>query len=286
MRIIFLILGTVALALFILKGKVGEKYEDMLENLDPSEYPLSSLYGIGFAWGELPMFSLKDKMKEKLIGQAKLLYDPKYAEYYANVTWAQMLTFIHLGLAVGLVLAGLFNHILMLAVGIVIAGVFAFSALNRMNDAITTREKECTAELPEIVSTMTLLVNAGMMLRDAWRMIAETKEGIVYQLMLDSCVDMENGMSEVDAIHKFGRMTNSPETRKFTSALAQSLERGGSELADFLGRQTTEIWALKKQTMLQKGEAAATKLLLPTVLLFASIILVVITGALGMIIGG
>lgn len=98
-----------------------------------------------------------------------------------------------------------------------------------------------------------------------------------------SCEDMENGMSEVDAIHKFGRYTNSSEVRKFTSALNQSIERGGGELSDFLARQSTEMWALKKQLMLQKGEAAASKLLAPTAMLFVAIIVAVMTGAIGML---
>lgn len=102
--------------------------------------------------------------------------------------------------------------------------------------------------------------------------------------MRQSCIDMENGMSDVDAIHKFGRLSNSPEIRKFTSALAQSIERGGAELSDFLARQSVEMWTLKKQLMLQKGEAAATKLLAPTVMLFIGIIIAVLTGALGMLI--
>jgi tight adherence protein C len=102
--------------------------------------------------------------------------------------------------------------------------------------------------------------------------------------MKNACVDMENGMSEVDAIHKFGRLTNSAEIRKFTSALTQSMERGGGELSDFLGRYALEMWGLKKQLMLQKGEAAASKLLMPTTLIFVGIIIVVIAGALGMLI--
>ena len=79
--------------------------------------------------------------------------------------------------------------------------------------------------------------------------------------MRQSCNDMDNGTSEVDAIHKFGRMSNSAEIRKFTSALAQSIERGGAELSDFLGRQSIEMWTLKKQLMLQKGEAACIKVI-------------------------
>ena len=285
MRMISLVLGSILTILFILKLSVGsKKYGVMFEGLDDGEYPLKGIYGVGFSWSESNMFALKGKQREKMVGQAKLLYDPRYAEYYANVIWAQMISFIHLGLTVCTLFAGLANSAIFLVFGIVVAVVFGYYFLNRMTDLLNDRQLACTEELPEIVSTMALLINSGMMLRDAWRKIAESKQGVAYELMLSSCSDMANGMAEVDAIHKFGRMSNSPEIRKFTSALAQSLERGGGELADFLARQTMEMWTLKKQLMLQKGEKAASKLLAPTSIIFVGIIIVVLAGALGMLI--
>lgn len=278
-----MILASVAVALFVLQMIRGSKYQYMVENLESGEFPLKSLYCTGFAWSEMPALALKGKTREKLVGQAKLLYDARFAEYYASVVWAQFLSFIHLSILLGFLLAGVLDSGLMLIVGLVMAVVFGFYFINRMNDLLTTREKECVAELPEIVSTMALLINAGMMMRHAWEQIANSKEGTAYDLMRQACVDMENGMTEVDAIHKFGRMSNSAEIRKFTSALAQSIERGGAELNDFLSRQSVEIWTLKKQTMLQKGEAAASKLLAPTAMLFVAIIIAVFSGALGML---
>lgn len=284
MKIVCLALGTVFLILFIVKLFQGKKYQYLVENLDSEEFPVRALYCVGFSWSQLPLLSLRGKMRERLVGQAKLLYDPKFSEYYASVVWAQFLTAIHFGLTLGFLLAGVTDSLLFLVIGVGIAGFLGFYFLNRMNDLLKTRETECTAELPEIVSTMALLINAGMMLRNAWRTVAESKEGTVYELMRASCVDMDNGMPEVDAIHKFGKLSNSAEIRKFTGALAQSIERGGSELNSFLSRQAIEIWTLKKQLMLQKGEQAASKLLAPTALLFISIIIAVISGAIGMLI--
>lgn len=284
MRLVYLFFGSVLAILFIIKLLRGEKYFYLVENLDGEEYPFKSLYCVGFSWSESRILALSGKCREKLIGQAKLLYEAKYAEYYASIVWAQAITFIHLCLMIGLLLAGAFDSALMFVIGLATSGAFGFYFINRMNELLKKREVECTSELPEIVSTMALLINAGMVLRNAWHTIAESKEGTVYQLMRQSCIDMDNGVAEVDAIHKFGRLSNSGEIRKFTSALTQSIERGGAELADFLSRQSIEMWTLKKQLMLQKGEAAASKLLLPTAMLFIAIIIAVITGALGMLI--
>lgn len=283
-NILYLSIGSVLSILFAVMLIRGGKYAYLVETLEGNDYPFKSIYCVGFAWNAVSLFSLKGKKRQTLIGYAKLLYDPKYAEYYATVVWAQALSFLHICLIIGFLLAGLTGSFLMLLIG---AGMGAFCFhyfINHMRDKLKTREIECTGELPEIVSTMALLINAGMMLRKAWRTIADSKEGTAYELMRWSCSDMDNGMSEVDAIYKFGRLSNSAEIRKFTSALAQSIERGGGELGVFLGRQSSEMWALKKQLMLQKGEAAASKLLAPTAMLFVAIIIAVLTGALGMLI--
>lgn len=283
MRIVFLIFASLSVIFMMLNFKRGEKYEEMLVSLDEDDFPLKDFYLLGFALSEVPIFQLRGKLKKDLVSQAKLIYDPRYGEYYASVVWAQVLSFVYIGLSGGLALAGLVNSGLMLFIGVIIGVVFAGYFITKMKETLNTRALECTAELPEIVTTMALLINAGMMLRNAWKTIAEKKDGVVYDLMRVSCEDMENGMSEVDAIHKFGRYTNSPEVRKFTSALNQSIERGGGELSDFLSRQSTEMWALKKQIMLQKGEAAASKLLAPTAMLFVAIIVAVMAGAIGML---
>lgn len=284
MQLILIAAGSFVSALFIFFTLCGGKWYPMVEDLDPGDYPLRSIYCVGFIWSKMKPFSLKGKMRERLIGQAKLLYDPQYAEYYASVTWAQFITFIHFGLAFGLIIGAWLDSLLMLFIGVGMGAFMGYYLLSRMKEKLKTRELECTSELPEVVSTMALLVGAGMMLRNAWHMISDEKEGTIYELMRNATNDMENGMSELDAIHKFGRITNSSEVRKFTSAMAQSIERGGSELSDFLGKQAVEMWSLKKQTMLQKGEAAATKLLMPTVLLFVGIIIAVVCGAAGMLI--
>lgn len=281
MRIVFLTISCLLTGLLVIQMIRGKKYSPMLEGLD-EDFPLKDLYCVGFCW--MNLIPLKGKMREKLIGQAKLLYDPRYAEYYANVVWAQMLSFAYLGVVIGFVLGGVTDSALFVVVGLIIGGVFGFYFLNHMTELLQDREAACTEELPEIVSTMALLINSGMTLREGWRTVADSKEGTVYDLMRGACVDMDNGVAEVDAIHKFGRLTNSAEVRKFTSALAQGLERGGGDISNFLGQQAAEMWGLKKQLMLQKGEKAASKLLAPTAIIFVGIIIVVIVGALGMLI--
>lgn len=284
MQLIELIIGTVLLVLLFIKLTKSSNYDSYVEQLDDSEYPLKSFYGIGFAWNDGKLLNLRGKPKQVLMAQAKLLYDPQYSEYYATVVWAQVITFVHLILCAGFILAGAFNFSFFTLVAVVFAVIMGYYFYSKMKTEIENRKTECVVELPEIVSTMALLMNSGMMLREAWEKIAHSKDGAIYELMRSASVDMQNGMPEIDAIHKFGILTDSSDVKKFTSALIQGIEKGSRELSSMLTKQSSEMWNLKKQIMLQKGEAAASKLLIPIALIFVGILIVVVSAAIGMLI--
>lgn len=284
MRILILLIGTALGLLLIIKLIQGRKYDYLLEGLDNDSYPFYALYGVGYAWNQGKLFHIRESMQAELQGQAKLLYEPQYADYYAALTWAQILTFGHLSLCAGFLLSGALNTGLLAVAGIAMAVVCGIYFSGYMKEKLAARQGECTSELPEIVSTMALLINSGMVLKEVWEIVAYSKDSEIYLLMQEACADMRNGSSEIEAIQKFGIMTNSPETKKFTSSLIQGMEKGSKELSEFLAAQSTEMWDLKKQIMLQKGEKAASKLLVPILFIFGGVLVIVIAAAVGMLI--
>ncbi|MCI5655428.1 MAG: type II secretion system F family protein [Candidatus Pseudoruminococcus sp.] len=284
MRLVEMIIGTILAILLIVQILRSGKYKKMTEGLSGDDYPLKGTYGIGFAWSSMKLFALRDRMREELIGQAKLLQDPQYAEYYAEVAWAQAITFAHISFTLGFLLSGMFDFTLFAFIGIAFGAFSVYYFLNNMKNILKKRSEECVYELPEIVSNIALLMNSGMVLKDVWQIVADSKEGEIYTLMKSSCEDMRNGMSEKDAIYKFGVLSNSGEIKKFTSALIQGIDQGSRDLTNILAEQSVEMLSLKKQIMLQKGEAAASKLLLPISLIFFGILIIVLTAAFGMLI--
>ena len=87
--------------------------------------------------------------------------------------------------------------------------------------------------------------------------------------------DIDNGVAEVDALYNFGNRCVTPEIKKFTAFIVQGLEKGSRDLAIALTNQTDEMWQLKKQNILKRGELASSKLMIPLMIMFIGILIMV-----------
>ncbi len=143
------------------------------------------------------------------------------------------------------------------------------------------RAQECLDGFPDMVMELTLMINAGMILRDAWFGVAKSTKGQLNKIMTMACDRMENGSSDVDAIYYFGVESGEPDIKKFANLLIQGIDKGNAELVSTLLQQSQELMHLKRQQALQKGEQAATKLVLPTALMFVGLIIVIMVAATG-----
>lgn len=283
MSIVYLVVGTVLTILFIILLFRGSKYDYLLDVLDSGDFPLKSIYSVGLAWQDMKIFKLRGKLGESLRSDTTLHYSRKYSEFYARAIWAQMLSYGHICLAVFLVAAGaatrsMSNFFLMVGMILCILELYYFGTYTK--EKVKKRREECDLEFPNAVSKLALIVNSGATLHDSWEMVAYGKDGTFYDMMKNSCAEMNNGKAGVDAIHDMGALINSEEIKKFTSALIQSIERGGGDLPYFLANQSSELWAKYRQNMLQKGEKAASALLMPIALMFLGIMLIVMSAAM------
>lgn len=283
LKVILLVLATISAILFLVNLAKGRKYSSYVENLDSAEFFLKGIYVVGFSLNEGKLFRLRGKLEQNLKKQARLVWDNIYYEYYANLAWAQFLSLSLLSATIGLTLASLADgEASLLFIGIVALFIMAIWSLSisKMKEGVAKRRDQCLAEFPNMVSKLSLLINSGMVLREAWYLIANSKEGPLYELMKKACTYMDNGESDASAIHKFGILTDSNEIKKFTGAMIQGLEKGNSDLVDFLVGQASELWAHKRQLALQNGEIAAGKLIIPLGLMFGGIILIIVAAAM------
>lgn len=150
---------------------------------------------------------------------------------------------------------------------------YYFSTLSTKK--IKKRSIQFMNEFPNAVSTVALLVNSGMILREAWNEVAMSDDSELYLEMRKVNEDINNGISEIEALHSFANRCVTPEIKKFTSFIVQGLEKGSKELSQTLKLQTEELWESKKQNVIQQGELASNKLLIPIMIMFIGILIMV-----------
>ena len=219
-----------------------------------------------------------DMSSEHAIAQIKKISEikgRKYAAYYYYVMAGEKITYAVTLLPFVLLLAALGNSVAALLFGIVFIGLLIWYLNEKTKDMLVGRRDELLRNFPQVLSKLTLLVNSGMVLRDAWRNVAENGNGILYEEMRLTCKEMNMGISELDAYQNFAERCEVKEIKRFTSSIAQNMVKGNAELTKFLREMSDEMWNEKKNIVKRQGEAADSKLLIPTVLIFIGILIVI-----------
>ncbi|HBA67856.1 MAG TPA: secretion protein F [Lachnospiraceae bacterium] len=272
-----MLIPTTAIVLFwlLLAAKYEEKFEEITSSINGDEYYLSELYYIGFQIMDIVHFNIKSDASRKKIKLMSEVYGKKYAEYYYYLSVGGKITYVITVLPVIFLLALLANNPAALLFGAVIAGIFVWYMNESFKDKLTARREEILSEFPQVLSKMTLLVNSGMLLRDAWNLIAEQSDSILFQEMQLTATQLRNGVPEAAAYREFAERCGVKEIRKFSSMVIQGLEKGASELTMFLKDMADELWIEKRNLVKQKGEKANAKLLMPTVIIFIGILFMV-----------
>lgn len=277
-NLIILIITVVSSAAFVVALLTSGKYSNYIEPLDDKEFPVKEIYGAGFLLADLLKLDYKSKFANSLRQEIVILYGDRYAEFYIRVLYAQKFAMCWLVLVV----AGIFacfadagDSLLLFGIGLVMVGVVYYYFNTLAGKKIKDRSAKYLKEFPGVVSTIALLVNAGMMLREAWTDVAYSGDDGLYTEMQQVSIDMDNGMSESDALYAFSLRCATPEIKKFTSFIIQGLEKGNKDLSFSLKNQSDELWEVKKQTVLQQGDLAASKLLIPIMVMFVGILIMV-----------
>lgn len=177
------------------------------------------------------------------------------------------------------------NGVTVLFLGLIAAVCIPVSGRRSLNDKLRKRERELMADYPELVSKYLLLLNAGLSQRSVWeRMTADYKKSgrrrYVYEEMLQTMREMENGVSEVRAYERFGKRCRLLPYMRFSSSIVQNLQKGAKGSLNLIEQEALAAFDERKNAAKQKGEEAGTKMLLPMFGLLGIVLVIVIVPAL------
>lgn len=269
-------IGVLFLALFMVFYIAGFKYAGMFEVLTEKDYPLKEIYFVGYAILNVSQYDFKTKHDRQLRKELGVLYGEKYADYYMRVIYAQKITIALLLVVLAFPMYGIANDIMMLIVFLVLAAVAYYYFGTATESKIKKRSEQMLNDFSNVVSKLALLTNAGMIIREAWNEVAYTGDSPLYKEMQNAVIEMDNGVSEIDAFFNFGTRCVIPQIKKFSSTIAQGIVKGNSELTIMLQEQSKEVWGEKKQNVRRQGEKAASRLLIPVMIMFIGILIMII----------
>ena len=270
-------IGTLMVILWaILYLKYRNSFDNILASIDSKKFMMPELFFVGFGFMDMFHVNLKTesgRKKEKKIAE---IYGEKYAEYYHYCIVGGQLTYLLTIAPLGLFIGAITNDILYAFLALAATAAIIVSLDMDVSNAVEKKRDEILSDYPEVLSKLTLLVNAGLVIREAWAKVAHTSDRALYKEMQTTSEEMNNGVSELDAFYNFSQRCAVKEIRKFASVLSQNIQKGGSELAANLRYMNEESWEEKKHRAKRKGETAGTKLMIPLMIMFVGILLLVI----------
>lgn len=177
----------------------------------------------------------------------------------------------------------------LLLLGILIASMLPIVEYSRRKEQEEKERKLLLLEYPDMVNKLALLLGAGMTLQKAFYKIAYAYEEKrnrhltdiqpVYEQMLLTCREMENGVGESNAYERFGERCGGAEYRRLGNLLAQKVRKGNAAIVSELEREAEGAYETRKAVARRYGEEAATKLLFPMVLMLVLVMVVMLVPA-------
>lgn len=154
------------------------------------------------------------------------------------------------------------------------------------------RKQQMMLDYPEIINKFTLLVNAGMTIKQAWLRITEdysarsgkiskgkNEKRYAYEEMLVTANELRLGGSENTAYEQYGRRIGLIPYIKFGSLITQNLKKGNKGFTELLKQEAMEAFEERKETAKRLGEEAGTKLLMPMMLMLVIVFMIILIPA-------
>jgi tight adherence protein C len=272
-------IGTALLVFWLFLYFKGRSYAPMFDAITEKDYPLKEIYFVGYAFLNLIGYSYTNGSDRKLRQFIEVLHERRYVDFYLRVIRAQQVTMGLTVLLLAFVTYGLTLDLMFFGLVVLVSGLAFWYYSNVVETKINVRKEEMMRDFSEVVSKLALLTSSGMILREAWTVTGNGGDSVIYEEMLKADQEMENGMSETDAILQFGRRSMLPEIKKFSSTVTQGVIKGSAELSDSLREQSQEVWEIKKQLVKRQGEKAASKLMIPMMIMFVGILILILVPA-------
>lgn len=211
------------------------------------------------------------------------LYGRKHAGHLAKHMLAKLLSYPLAGISALLFAGSIFlsagnatTGAAIIGVGPVLVMAIAYAMYDELRDRMKKRRERISRQFPNVVSKLALLVTSGMVMDRAWKETAFSQDSELYLEMRKTSQELDNLVSPEAAYSSFINRCSTKETAKLASAIMQNLSKGNVEIGRLLKDMAREAWLERRHTAKRDAEKANSKLMIPTMLLFVSILLMLL----------
>lgn len=179
-----------------------------------------------------------------------------------------------------------FKGICIFAMGSIVLVGLGIGRIEEEKKNLEIRKEELKLSYSDMLSTLTLLLGAGMSVRKAWeKMIVANKnragpKTVIYEEMEIALNQMKTGMSESEALEEFAARTKLPCYKKMSGLLTGYIQKGSRDITNQLNNEVALAFEERKALAKIAGELAGTKLLLPMIMLLGVALVIIIVPAL------
>lgn len=160
--------------------------------------------------------------------------------------------------------------------------------LGEKRDAELEKQKEreeLERDYAGLVSKFTMLLSAGLSIRNAWERITllyqekPERERILYRELCKSLRELQQGIPETEVYERFGVRTGLIHYKKLMALFISDKKRGSIPLLEALEKEMLEAWDEKKRQTRQRGEKTETKLLVPMMGMLSVVFMIILIPA-------
>ena len=145
-------------------------------------------------------------------------------------------------------------------------------------------------DFAQIISKILLYVSSGMTIRNSFIRLAEqyqkSKSGVknfenraAYEELVVVKNKLASGYSEINAYEEMAKNINLRIYTRFLNIIIQSIKNGNKDLKNILNMEVQDALYERKQNAKKLGEEAATKLVLPLMMMLSIIMVVIMVPA-------
>jgi tight adherence protein C len=211
------------------------------------------------------------------------LYGYRRVDCYYRIHLAQKITLmLVLTLLLSLlIIAGRAEPITFLFMGVFIILLY-FWVDKELEKKIIRKKREILIDLPDLVNTLALMVNAGLPFTTAVQKAARDFgcNRTLYKEINQVIADINSGKPISQAYEDLAYRCRVPEITRFVSTVLQNINLGSSDLVYVLRNLAQEAWEKRKDIARKQGEEASSKLVFPMVMVFLAVAIIVLAPAL------